>query len=34
VNLYESIGYRPIPIYPPYTDAIPFSMCFEKKLAQ
>jgi GNAT superfamily N-acetyltransferase len=33
VALYQSIGYRPIPIYPPYTDAIPFSMCFEKLLA-
>src|SRR3954469_1528001 len=24
VALYRSLGYRPIPIYPPYTDAIPF----------
>jgi len=33
VALYRSLGYRPIPIYQPYTDAIPFSMCFEKLLS-
>jgi len=32
VTLYQSLGYRPIPIYQPYTDAIPFSQCFEKVL--
>jgi GNAT superfamily N-acetyltransferase len=33
VALYRSLGYQPIAIYQPYTDAIPFSMCFEKLLA-
>jgi GNAT superfamily N-acetyltransferase len=32
VALYGSLGYRPIPIYQPYTHAIPFSMCFGKVL--
>ena len=32
VVLYERIGYTPIPIYEPYVDAIPFSLCFEKLL--
>jgi len=32
VALYQSLGYRPIPIYQPYTDAIPFSLCFERVL--
>ena len=32
VALYQSLDYQPIPIYPPYTDAIPFSQCFEKVL--
>jgi GNAT superfamily N-acetyltransferase len=34
VALYRKLGYSPIPIYPPYTDAIPFSMCFEKVLTR
>lgn len=33
VTLYERRGYTRIPIYPPYT-AVPFSLCFEKRLAQ
>ncbi len=32
VALYESLGYIPIPIYEPYAETMPFSMCFEKKL--
>jgi GNAT superfamily N-acetyltransferase len=32
VALYRKLGYVPIPIYPPYVDAIPFSMCFAKML--
>ncbi|MEY2848489.1 MAG: hypothetical protein RI885_1154 [Actinomycetota bacterium] len=32
VALYQSIGYRPIPIYEPYV-AITNSLCFEKRLA-
>jgi GNAT superfamily N-acetyltransferase len=31
VRLYEHLGYRPIPIYPPY-EAIWFSLCFERML--
>lgn len=33
VALYTRLGYRPIPIYPPYADTVPFSLCFEKPLA-
>ncbi|MEF2977383.1 GNAT family N-acetyltransferase [Subtercola sp. YIM 133946] len=33
VRLYEKIGYTPIPIYEPYVEAIPFSLCFEKVVA-
>lgn len=33
VALYESLGYTPIPIYDPYAETMPFSKCFEKKLA-
>lgn len=33
VRLYERAGYTPIPIYAPYIDTIPFSLCFEKVLA-
>ncbi len=33
VALYESLGYTPIPIYDPYADTMPFSRCFEKRLA-
>lgn len=32
VALYSKLGYTPIPIYEPYTSAIPFSLCFEKRL--
>lgn len=32
VALYHALGYRRIPIYQPYTDTIPFSLCFEKVL--
>lgn len=31
VRLYEHLGYRPIPIYPPY-GAIGFSRCYERML--
>jgi GNAT superfamily N-acetyltransferase len=31
VRLYEYLGYRPIPIYPPY-EAIWFSLCYERML--
>ena len=31
VRLYEHLGYRPIPVYPPYS-AIWFSLCYERKL--
>jgi GNAT superfamily N-acetyltransferase len=31
VRLYEHLGYRPIPIYPPY-EAIWFSLCYERML--
>ncbi|MET3144137.1 UNVERIFIED_ORG: GNAT superfamily N-acetyltransferase [Arthrobacter sp. UYEF10] len=30
--LYRKIGYREIPVYPPYNTAIPSSVCFEKEL--
>ena len=33
VALYERVGYTPIPIYEPYIETIPFSLCFEKVLA-
>ncbi|GAA4678148.1 GNAT family N-acetyltransferase [Frondihabitans cladoniiphilus] len=33
VRLYERSGYTPIPVYPPYIDTIPFSLCYEKVLA-
>ena len=33
VALYERVGYTPIPIYEPYIETIPFSLCFEKRLA-
>ena len=33
VRLYERVGYRPIPTYEPYVDALPNSICFEKPLA-
>jgi GNAT superfamily N-acetyltransferase len=32
VALYAKLGYTPIPVYPPYDKAIPFSTCFEKPL--
>ncbi|MCU1527264.1 MAG: hypothetical protein JWP75_1027 [Frondihabitans sp.] len=32
VRLYERSGYTPIPVYAPYLDTIPFSLCFEKVL--
>lgn len=32
VQLYERLGYTRIPIYEPYVEAIPFSICFEKQL--
>ena len=33
VALYEKIGYTPIPIYDPYVETIPFSLCYEKAIA-
>ena len=33
VALYEKIGYTPIPIYEPYIETIPFSLCYEKLIA-
>ena len=33
VALYEKIGYTPIPIYEPYIETIPFSLCYEKAIA-
>ena len=33
VALYRALGYTPIPIYDPYAETMPFSMCFEKILA-
>jgi GNAT superfamily N-acetyltransferase len=33
VALYEKIGYTPIPIYEPYIETIPFSLCYEKSIA-
>jgi GNAT superfamily N-acetyltransferase len=33
VALYEKIGYTPIPIYEPYIETIPFSLCYEKVVA-
>lgn len=32
VALYTRLGYLPIPIYPPYSGLVPFSLCFEKSL--
>jgi GNAT superfamily N-acetyltransferase len=32
VALYERVGYTPIPIYEPYVETIPNSLCFEKVL--
>lgn len=32
VALYSKLGYTPIPVYEPYATAIPFSLCFEKRL--
>jgi len=32
VRLYEREGYRPIPTYEPYVEALPNSICFEKVL--
>lgn len=32
VAMYKGIGYTSIDVYPPYRDAIPFSLCFEKRL--
>jgi len=33
VAVYERVGYTPIPIYEPYVETIPNSLCFEKVLA-
>ena len=33
VAVYERVGYSPIPIYEPYVETIPNSLCFEKVLA-
>ncbi|WP_196834395.1 GNAT family N-acetyltransferase [Mycetocola sp. CAN_C7] len=33
LSLYLKSGYLPIPLYEPYATAIPFSHCFEKRLA-
>ena len=32
IALYERIGFTRIPIYEPYVETIPFSLCFEKVL--
>jgi GNAT superfamily N-acetyltransferase len=32
VALYERVGYTPIPIYEPYVETIPNSLCFERVL--
>lgn len=32
VALYHRLGYRPIPVYPPYSGVVPSSLCFEKLL--
>ena len=32
VALYERSGYSPIPVYEPYVETMPFSLCFEKPL--
>ena len=32
VALYLKLGYTRIPVYEPYAAAIPFSLCFEKRL--
>lgn len=32
VALYSKLGYTRIPVYEPYATAIPFSLCFEKRL--
>ena len=32
VALYSKLGYTRIPVYEPYAAAIPFSLCFEKRL--
>jgi GNAT superfamily N-acetyltransferase len=34
VRLYERVGYRPIPTYEPYVEALPNSICFEKVLVR
>jgi hypothetical protein len=33
VALHERVGYTPIPIYEPYVETIPNSLCVEKVLA-
>ena len=33
VAVYERVGYSPIPIYEPYVETIPNSLCFEQVLA-
>lgn len=33
VAVYERVGYTPIPIYEPYVETIPNSLCFEKVLS-
>jgi GNAT superfamily N-acetyltransferase len=32
VALYAKLGYTRVPVYEPYATAIPFSLCFEKRL--
>ncbi|BDZ46847.1 GNAT family N-acetyltransferase [Naasia aerilata] len=32
VALYESSGYTRIPVYEPYVETMPWSLCFEKRL--
>ncbi|AZI59662.1 GNAT family N-acetyltransferase [Nakamurella antarctica] len=32
VALYERLGYQSIPVYEPYIEAIPFSLCYELPL--
>lgn len=34
VRLYERTGYTPIPVFEPYVEAIPSSLCFEKVLVE
>jgi GNAT superfamily N-acetyltransferase len=33
VALYRKLGWSPIPVYEPYIETMPHSLCFEKRLA-